>query len=96
MPDLAAIPFQFMTSKKLPYKSDGDARRIFLSDPYRDLVCGRGPKLILPLRGTKIKYNLSYSYSTLQGTTKGTTENVLKLNTLRSTQTAFLTPKMYD
>ena len=45
MPDLAAIPFQFMTSKKLPYKSDGDARRIFWSDPYRDLVLWAWPQV---------------------------------------------------
>ena len=51
---------------ELPYKSDGGARRIFLKWPLppkgtRILFCGRGPKLILTLRGTKIKRNLLYS-----------------------------------
>ena len=32
----------------------------------------------------------------LKGTTKATTEDVLKLNTLKGTKTAFLTPKRYD
>ena len=48
----------------LPYKSDGDARRTFWKWPLKGtkiLFCGRGRKLILPLRGTKIKHNLSYS-----------------------------------
>ena len=34
--------------------------------------------------------------SILKGTTKGTTEDVLKLNTLKGTKTSFLTPKRYD
>ena len=29
--------------------------------PQDKLSCGSGPKLILPLRGTKTKHNLSYS-----------------------------------
>ena len=32
----------------------------------------------------------------LKGTTKVTTEDVLKLNTLKGGKTAFLTPKRYD
>ena len=47
----------------LPYKSDGGARRIFFEviKGTKILFCGRGPKLILLLGGTKIKHNLSYS-----------------------------------
>ena len=48
----------------LPNKSDGGARRIFWKWPLkgtRILFCGRGFKLILPLGGTKIEHNLSYS-----------------------------------
>ena len=46
----------------LPCKSDEGARRIFWRQPLKGtkiLFCGRGPKLILPLRGTKIKRNLT-------------------------------------
>ena len=32
----------------------------------------------------------------LQGPTEATTEDVLKLNALKGTKTAFLTPKRYD
>ena len=48
----------------LPYKSDGGASRIFWKyhlKGTRILFCGRGSKLILLLRGIKIKYILSYS-----------------------------------
>ena len=37
-----------------------------------------------------------YLISILKGTTKATTEDVLKLNTLKGTKTTFLTPKRYD
>ena len=37
-----------------------------------------------------------YLISTLKGTTKVTTEGVLKLNTLKGTKTAFFAPKRYD
>ena len=37
-----------------------------------------------------------YLISTLKCTTKATTEDVLKPNTLKGTKTAFLTPKRYD
>ena len=37
-----------------------------------------------------------YLIFTLNGTTKVTTEDVLKLNALKGTKTAFLTPKRYD
>ena len=46
----------------LPYKSDGGARRIFLKKLLKGtkiLFYGRGPKVILTLRGTKIKHHLS-------------------------------------
>ena len=44
----------------IPYKSDRGAHRILLEKPLKGtniLFCGRGPKLILPLRGIKIKHN---------------------------------------
>ena len=39
---------------------------------------------------------ISYLISTLKGATKATTEDFLKLNTLRGKKTALLTPKRYD
>ena len=37
-----------------------------------------------------------YIISTLTGTTKATTDDALKLNTLKGTRTTFLTPTRYD
>ena len=37
-----------------------------------------------------------YLISTLKDTMKATTEDFLKLNTLRGTKTAFLTPRRYE
>ena len=48
----------------LSYKSHGGARQIFwkwLLKGTKILFYGRGPKLILPLRGTKIKHYQSCS-----------------------------------
>ena len=37
-----------------------------------------------------------FSLNTLKGTAKAPTLDLLRLNTLKSTKTAFLTPKRYD
>ena len=55
-------------------------------------VLGRFYCTLSPFEGFKKHCHIS----TLKGTTKGTTEDVLKLNTLRGTKTAFLNPKRYD
>ena len=52
--------------------------------------------MIFLLKVSEITVINPYLITTLKGTSKATTEDVLKLNTLRGTETAFLTPKRYD
>ena len=67
----------------------------------RVLLCVRGLKLFFTSSGSNIvKQHLILCHffwlNTLKGTTNGPAEDLMRLNTLRDTQTTFLTPKRFS
>jgi len=68
---------------------------------YQDPVLWVWLEFFSPLRGTNSKtkhYLLSFSFglNTLKGNIEAPAVDLLRLNTLRDTKTAFLTPKRSD
>jgi len=87
----------------LPYKRDGVLVRNFKRTPKscQDPVLQSWPRTFFTPKGTNFNtthYLLSYIFrlNTPNSTAKIPTVDLLRLNTLRGTKTAFLDPESYD